>query len=722
MKNRMKGRFNKLYCYILLLFLVVLIPSVLLGSYSYIHTYNAALHDAESMLERQITYAVQEVDKRMEDISVLQQVLASNNEVLKLTLNNDADAENINHMLNVQRLFSDMSMLNDSLFEVVLYTSSDKVVSASGIFPAGYYFNEYLQFEAYDLEAWKAFHSERGKMRFLPPSMLTMKTINRYSQHHVIAVISNIKMQQGRGLMLFVIDSQSIVDTLGEYIPYSQTNVVVYNDSVERVISQTNASLNDSDIEISHISAFNGWTYSVKVSRNEIASAANLLLKQVAVITFCVLIFGLLLVVLVSRRMYQPLSSIQTMLGNQVLQASKKQSSSLESMEEQVSQMMKKSSQNKTQLVELSRTYAESVFFSQTMSEKRVSLLENVMVRYLGFHGGPYQCAAIRFATLCEENKLKVIQTFKKHFPICSLGYNNNTMLFVLEIDVLHGRTMIEVAAQELYRDDSDEIIGIAIGDEVTTVLEINKSLNASLTVLQQLKPQAVRQLLFAEDFNISGQYIYTYQDEWTLIEAVQRNEGERLHMQLDEILLRNYEKLVSYQQIQHLFEQLRSTALRYAQQKEIYIPPVVYDALKSFDTSRTELHKLYSLLLQDTQAQTRHIHKQLITDADEYIHSHFQQDIYLNSIAEALNVSPKHLSRVYKQYRSINITDQITAVRVDHAKALLTETNLPVSTIMCKCGFMSRATFLRSFRKYVSISPSVYRSIHSTAKKDETQ
>lgn len=62
-------------------------------------------------------------------------------------------------------------------------------------------------------------------------------------------------------------------------------------------------------------------------------------------------------------------------------------------------------------------------------------------------------------------------------------------------------------------------------------------------------------------------------------------------------------------------------------------------------------------------------------------------EDIYLETLAAELGVSAKHL---------------------------LAETGLTIQNVMEQTGFVSRATFLRSFRKHVDISPSAFRMIHN--------
>ena len=721
MERRRKPGFDKLYGHIMLLFLIVLIPAIVLGIYSYFHTESTALTGAEQRIHRQVASAVQEIDKRLEDLSAMYQVLTSYEELRALDLDGALDAATAHRLRNAASLFGNLLLMNDSLQEIALYTGGERVVSSNGIFPAEYYFTDFFRFDRYPIDSWQILAAGRNNMRYLEPTELAIKTVNRYTSHSVIPVISSFTMNQGRGLLVFVINAQNLLETLDQYVPYTRTAFAIYT-ADERPIAATPVEEKDRPtVSFTYTSPQSGWIYVAEVSRDEITVASRQMLTQVLAIIVSVLAFGILLVILVSRQMYQPLRNIQNMLREE-LDAPSTQSNSLERLEEQVSTLMQSSSSNETQLNALARSYAESVFLSQAMTEKRAAMLETIMTRCLGFHGGPYQCAAIRFTGEAQGYEDAVLEIVGKHFPVCSLGYSDAVTLYVFELGTLQERAVIDSVAAELFRLLPGAIAGIAVGSEIADVQELHRSLNASLTVLQHVGGEDRNVLLYSEDFDIANQYVYTHRDEWQLVEALQRNDGEAVHHQLDGILLRNYEKCVAYQQIQHLFEQLRSTAYRYAQQENILLLAHLPDRTGAFDISRMELHQLYDILLLDGDTKTRNTHVQLAKDADAYILAHYEDDIYLESIARALGVSAKHLSRVYKQHRGINISDQVCAVRIDRAKQLLANTDLPIQEIMRQTGFISRATFLRSFRKYADISPSAFRHIHNPAMEDKEE
>ncbi|MFB9275980.1 helix-turn-helix domain-containing protein [Cohnella cellulosilytica] len=84
--------------------------------------------------------------------------------------------------------------------------------------------------------------------------------------------------------------------------------------------------------------------------------------------------------------------------------------------------------------------------------------------------------------------------------------------------------------------------------------------------------------------------------------------------------------------------------------------------------------------------------------------------NLSLNYIAEELNMSPYHISRVYRHQTLNNIVDRINQVRMDKAKELLIQSEHSVAEIAERTGYTNSSYFHRIFKKINGVTPSEFR------------
>lgn len=95
------------------------------------------------------------------------------------------------------------------------------------------------------------------------------------------------------------------------------------------------------------------------------------------------------------------------------------------------------------------------------------------------------------------------------------------------------------------------------------------------------------------------------------------------------------------------------------------------------------------------------------------YIYAHISERITVEDIAEAVKVSPSHLSRVFKKELGIPISDYIRARKLDIAKGLLQYTDYSQVDISNKLAFSSQSHFIQQFRSLTGMTPKAYRNQH---------
>ena len=92
------------------------------------------------------------------------------------------------------------------------------------------------------------------------------------------------------------------------------------------------------------------------------------------------------------------------------------------------------------------------------------------------------------------------------------------------------------------------------------------------------------------------------------------------------------------------------------------------------------------------------------------YIRKHVYTDISLDSIAENIQVSPQHLSRLFKAEYGKTIGEYIKEQRISYAKYLLINSDYPVKEICFKIGYSDQNYFARVFKQVTGHQPTAYR------------
>ena len=92
------------------------------------------------------------------------------------------------------------------------------------------------------------------------------------------------------------------------------------------------------------------------------------------------------------------------------------------------------------------------------------------------------------------------------------------------------------------------------------------------------------------------------------------------------------------------------------------------------------------------------------------YIQQNFTGKISLREFGEQFHLSEKYISRNFKEHFHITLSQYVTYLRLEHAKQLLQDTDIPVTDVAMQSGYQNVSYFIRSFQKAYAVSPLKYR------------
>lgn len=85
--------------------------------------------------------------------------------------------------------------------------------------------------------------------------------------------------------------------------------------------------------------------------------------------------------------------------------------------------------------------------------------------------------------------------------------------------------------------------------------------------------------------------------------------------------------------------------------------------------------------------------------------------DLSVALIADAMEVSPAALGKLFHERTGTTISDYMGSLRHEHIRMLLHSTDLPVSEIARRMGYSQTSSFIRRFKSVEGITPGEYRS-----------
>ena len=95
---------------------------------------------------------------------------------------------------------------------------------------------------------------------------------------------------------------------------------------------------------------------------------------------------------------------------------------------------------------------------------------------------------------------------------------------------------------------------------------------------------------------------------------------------------------------------------------------------------------------------------------AKAYIEENYAEDLSCEQIAQDVALSPSYLTRVFQFTIGFSPMEYVTHVRLERAKELLKQEEMPIYLVSEKVGYNSPNYFTRVFKRQEGVSPSEYR------------
>ncbi|MFH1855758.1 MAG: response regulator [Candidatus Omnitrophota bacterium] len=94
-----------------------------------------------------------------------------------------------------------------------------------------------------------------------------------------------------------------------------------------------------------------------------------------------------------------------------------------------------------------------------------------------------------------------------------------------------------------------------------------------------------------------------------------------------------------------------------------------------------------------------------------EFVNRNYHKKVGLEHAAEAVYLSPKYLSRIFREKTNLTFSRYKLTVKIKKAKELLKETEYTISQISEKLGYQNLESFIQIFKKTTGDTPARYKN-----------
>ncbi|MCU6707431.1 AraC family transcriptional regulator [Paenibacillus sp. J5C_2022] len=762
---------NKLYLKILMYFLSLLIPIIVIGCIVYLNVDHMAKRDVTQKLTANLKFSSGTID-----IYLGMAHTTNNNLLLSDVIQQHltpypqlTDSERVNLQLIVRAIAQKRNEISSFIDYIFLYADAERVFSSEGLVEFNTFFDKFYSLDGYDKPYWEERLHSTSFFQILGPTQAS-SSIKRKS-NEVIPSISTQYVNGNRVTLVTTLSVPAIASTLKNNALYSSTAYLI-TDGNGHLILNTSA-LKPEAITSMHEGLFHtqsnrimkidgvdalvvnipsdafGWNYISITPLSAFSGEAANILSLVIWICISLILIGIIFSFIFSVNLYNPIRNIKNILlrSEQDMNAGGTYDNhdELTAIGSMIRQLVQHNRDASIKLNEYSSELLDQFFTNMmkgsvwTQQEPPSRILDE-----LKFQDGNYLCCCFLFhykerfyeevhesdRIMIEDKMKNVIWGLLRRYVSCYvLEAEPNLYAGIVNLKQPQQRELFDEALEQIkttFQYDSIYCrMTVGIGKLYDKPGDIVKSYSDAITAIVHGKRSTGVTMTDAADLAIEQTYYYSFLDENKIVNGLKAGNLELLRAEVERLLQANKNIGVSYTYLGALLTDLMHTGVRFVHDRQLPLALLLsdqqYAVLVRPSMSPGELHErteqlldFYGRIALETAVKGGSKSGSVVSDITRYIEQHYADNIYLETIADEIGLSPKYVSRLFKETTGTSITQYISLVRISKAKELLAQTDMKVSEISERIGITSRTTFLRLFKKHESLSPLDYRQLHT--------
>lgn len=501
--------------------------------------------------------------------------------------------------------------------------------------------------------------------------------------------------------------------------------------------------LNNKPYLISYFkSDFNDWTYISVVPMENLVERITTLKAKIAYYLFIIFTIGVLVSILISKRLYSPVSKlVENIKGHRDL-INRENKDEIDMLSNAFDVLIRNEDSMKEAIEKNKRSVTEWCI---------INLLNGGSEEYdkniLEFDSNNFICAVISI------NKyVKFLSKYTKEeryyiknliLNICEECLKGSFICFGVILEHEKLAMIINLKEETVIKDSLDGVVKKfeVIGEQISKVLENNVTIglghfHKDLQGINQSYKEAMNSLkirlvsgdkkiiVWNEKWSKENEYYYPYNEERHIFNLLPIGMKEDVDSAVNDFfgeVKNKSEKGVSIDNVIQIINQLASNTIRYLVDNNIKMSDIfyenenIYECILNKDTLE-EIKEWFLILYSKIVDYNNNLHSKdgaAIERIMEYINDNYKKDISIENVADYVGLSYSYVRKVFKAETGRNILDYINMLRVNEAKRLLIETEISVVDIALSLGYNNDQSFSRFFKKYEGIAPGEFRRIN---------
>lgn len=756
-KNNKRSMYKSMiisYCVLLitpLIFISVLQNEVQKSTKNNAYEYNSIL------LEQLETT----MDSYHKELSLLALQFNANPKIQSITQNKNVSSLDIASLSGLMDDLRECKKNLSFISDIFLYIdSSDTIITPNNYMTSKqYFYNGYYQFEEFDYNTWRntvltGIHYNK----YLPPTYLSSES----SQKEIMLYVQSLPVSESEyanAQLIVEIDFNNIITMLNKICNLNDGNIIICdrnNDvfiDVNRKNTYNYESLkslkNDHDFiylreqkEYLMRSTTNDlqWTYYLLIPENTYLSKSSYFRYLSIILILIYIIIGVIEIKYFLKLNYSPLNTfLQEISKNH--EAPISESKNEFDFIKQEFNSIRQSHDRLDKILNQTAPTVKNSLFSEILSgntpKNADEILASINIKYTENAFAIVSVYIDDFPVLLKESadnewelsRLAVANVFSE---LISEKY------YCTVVDIWQKRLSIVInlapSGEQTYYDDIYDIsenvceffktnfesrLSIGISTTRNELSLLSECYEESLVALDT-KSDNKTDIMFYDDlsFNDSNFYYYPSEVETKILSAIISADEKEIFDILDNVVSVNRKHIKFTSSLKKcLCYDLYGTYMRIVSKLAIRgFSPNTKEQISLLETATlsefvSDMKVKYHELIELRSTLNPSSGEQLINEISNFINENYADNsLTVLTIAEKFNISRQSMLAQFKQVKGMKPSDYITAVRIKHAMDILQNTDLTISQITQKVGYVSEDTFTRSFKKVTGITPGKFR------------